>query len=336
MRFYRVPGMSLAVVNDGRIEWAKGYGVLCAGRSEPVTPETRFQAASVSKPVSSLGALALVEQGRLGLDAPVNSGLASWKLPENHLTRKNPVTLRRLLSHTAGINVHGFRGYPAQVRLPTLDQILDGLPPANSAPVRVEEVPGEEFRYSGGGMMLVQKLVEDATGERFAESMAEQVLRPLGMLQSTFQIIEPTDSNPEFATAHQVNGQPVAGRWYRYPESTAAGLWTTAGDLSRFVIELQESRGGKSNRVISRRMTEVMLTPQKETVGLGIFVQGSGPAETFAHDGANIGFRSSFAGFANRGQGIAVLANSDSADWLIHEIARSVAEAYAWPTPSGP
>jgi CubicO group peptidase (beta-lactamase class C family) len=329
MRFYSVPGVSLAVINDSKIEWAKGYGVLQTDRPEPVTPETRFQAASISKPVSAMGSLALVEQRKLSLDAPVNDDLRSWKLPENHLTRETPVTLRMLLSHTAGINVQGFAGYPAWAPIPSLDQILDGLPPSNSPKIRVEDPPGVSVKYSGGGMLVMQKLVEDTVDEKFTDYMREAVLRPLGMIHSTFQIMQPT---PGFATAHQSNGRPVVGRWHRHPESTAAGLWTTAADLARFIIELQESRVGKSNRVLSQTIVETMLASQMETAGLGVFIGGNGLARRFTHSGANVGFRSLFIGFTEKGKGLAVLANSNSGDSLIAEITRSVAMAYGWPS----
>jgi CubicO group peptidase (beta-lactamase class C family) len=332
MHFYHVPGVSLAVINDGKIDFAKGYGVLQSDRLGPVTPETRFQAASVSKPVASMGALVLVEKGKLSLDAPVNSELRTWKLPENDLTRKTPVTLRLLLSHSAGVNMHGFGGYPAHVPLPTINQILDGQPPANSPPLRVVEPPGVQVKYSGGGMIVMQKMVEDASGESFADYMAKAVLHPVGMMHSTYRILQPMQPNPEFATAHQADGQPFPDRWNRYPESTAAGLWTTAGDLARYVMELQQSRVGIANHVLSKTMTEEMLTAQRGSAGLGIFLLGEGPARRFTHNGATLGFRSLFVGFMDRGQGFAVLANSDSGDKLIQEILLSVADAYEWPT----
>ena len=331
MKFHRVPGVTLAVINEGKIEWEKGYGVIQEGRGEPVTTATRFQACSVSKPVASMGALVLVEKGALNLDAPVNTELRTWKLPENNFTQQTPVTLRMLLSHSAGVNVHGFGGYPARVPLPTVDEILDGKPPANSPAIRVDAPPGEHVKYSGGGMVVMQKMVEDVTGEKFAQYMANNVLHPLGMMHSTYQIILPAQPNPEFATAHDKDGKPIEGRWHRYPESTAAGLWTTAGDLARFVVELQQSRNGQSNRVLTQSMAEQMTTPQKETAGLGIFLVGNGPGRRFTHNGANVGFRSLFIGFMEKGQGLAVLTNSDSGDELIQEIEESVAEAYDWP-----
>jgi CubicO group peptidase (beta-lactamase class C family) len=262
---------------------------------------------------------------------PINRELRTWKLPENDLTRKTPVTLRMLLSHSAGVNVHGFGGYPAKVPLPTLDQVLDGQPPANSPPLRVMEPPGEKVKYSGGGMVIMQKLVEDASGEPFAEYMWKTVLHPIGMNHSTFKIMLPLKPNPEFATAHNNKGEPVEGRWHCYPESTAAGLWTTAGDLCRFVVELQQAKDGKSNQVLSQKMATDMLTPQKGTAGLGIFFVGQGKGRRFVHNGGNVGFNSLFFGFMNQGQGMAVLANADDAGKLIEEIVQSVAEAYQWP-----
>lgn len=331
MAFYHVPGVSLAVIDGGRIAFVKGYGVIEVGKPAPVTPETRFQAASISKPVGALGVLALVEKGALSLDAAVNTELQTWKLPDNEFTQKTPVTLRLLLSHSAGTNAHGFAGYPAGARLPTLNQILDGQRPANSAAVRVTDPPAMRVNYSGGGLTVVQKLVEDVTGKFFADYMAMAVLQPLGMTQSTYQVIQPQQPNPEFATAHLADGQPYPGRWHRYPESMAAGLWTTPGDLARFVIELQQSLAGTGNHVLTRKMTVEMLTPQKEDAGLAIFLAGAGQARSFVHDGANAGFRSLCVGFTERGQGMVVMVNSDAGGELMPEIMQSVARAYAWP-----
>lgn len=190
----QVPGLSLAIIDGGRIVYAKGYGVTAPGGSTPVTADTRFLAGSVSKSVAAMGALRLVEQGKLSLDGDVNDRLTSWKVPENDHTRVEKVSIRRILSHTAGLTVHGFPGYDRSTPIPTTPQILDGVSPANTRPVRVDTVPGERWRYSGGGYTVMQLLMDDVTGQPFARWMQENVLAPLGMTSSSFENPPPPNS----------------------------------------------------------------------------------------------------------------------------------------------
>jgi CubicO group peptidase (beta-lactamase class C family) len=167
MKYYNTPGISIAVIDKGRVEWARGYGVRETGGSEAVTPETLFQAASISKPVAAMAALRLVQQGKLDLDEDVNRKLTSWKLPENEFTREKKVTVRELLSHSAGLTVHGFEGYASDAPIPNILQVLDGLKPANSKPIRVDILPGTKNRYAGGGYVVLQQLLLDVSGKQF-------------------------------------------------------------------------------------------------------------------------------------------------------------------------
>lgn len=246
MAALKVPGASVAVINDGAIEWAKGYGVAETGASAPVTPRTLFQAASISKPVAALAALRLVERGLLSLDEDVNARLVSWKVPENELTTTEKVTLRRLLSHTAGLTVHGFGGYPADAAVPTVVELLDGEKPANSAAVRVDVVPGSAWRYSGGGYTVMQQLVVDVAGKPFPVLLDELVLGPLGMADSTYEQPLPEDRRGAAASGHRSDGGLLPGRYHTYPEMAAAGLWTTPSDLARFLIEIHKGLGWRS------------------------------------------------------------------------------------------
>jgi CubicO group peptidase (beta-lactamase class C family) len=179
MKHYNVPGVSVAVIDNGKIEWAKGYGVKETGRNDPVTPETLFQAASISKPVTALGVLRLVDKGILDLDSPVNDKLVSWKVPENEFSEKEKVTLRRLLTHSAGLTVSGFPGYATSEQIPTPVQVLNGEKPANTPPVRIDMIPGSQWRYSGGGFVVTQLLVADVSGRPFQEYLKTTVLDPL-------------------------------------------------------------------------------------------------------------------------------------------------------------
>ena len=227
MKQLRVPGVSVAVVNDYKIEWAKAYGLADSQTKAPVTTATLFQAGSVSKPVAAMAALKLVEEGQLNLDRDVNAQLKSWKVPENKFTEKHPVDLRAILSHTAGFTVHGFPGYAVGKPIPTLPQIFDGEKPANTRSIRVDKVPGKGFRYSGGGTTVMQQLVIDVTGRPFPQVTHDLVLAPLAMTSSSYEQPLPADWATRTATAHNRLGNPIPGRWHIYPEMAAAGLWTT-------------------------------------------------------------------------------------------------------------
>ena len=263
MRRRHVPGLSIAIIENGKIVNAKGYGNTENGGQTPVTAATLFQAGSISKPVSAMGALRLVEQGKLDLDADVNDKLVTWKVPENEFTRKKSVTLRGLLSHTAGLTVHGFPGYATDQPRPTIVQILDGTKPANTNAVRVDILPGSQWRYSGGGYTIMQQLVIDVTGEPFPLFMEEAVLRPLAMNESTFEQPLADIKARLTATGHLTDRSRVLGKWHIYPEMAAAGLWTTPSDLARFAIGIQEALAGISAKTLSRAMARQMLTAEE-------------------------------------------------------------------------
>ncbi len=331
LAYYKVPGVSVAVINDGKLEWSKGYGVTEAGGTTPVKPETMFQAASISKPVAATGMLALVEQGKLSLDEDVNLKLKSWRVPENEFTKEQKVTLRRLASHSAGLTVHGFRGYAADEPVPTAVQLLDGQKPANSAPVRVNVLPGSLWRYSGGGITVMQLLMGDVTGKAFPALMRESVLDKIGMKNSTYEQPLPAEYALRAATGHRSNGQAIKGKWHTYPEMAAAGLWTTPSDLAKFAVEIQQANAGKSAKVLSQAMVKQLLTKQSGDYGLGVAVGGEGAARTFSHGGSNEGFKCMLFAYVEAGQGAVVMTNGDQGGQLANEILRGIAREYGWP-----
>ncbi|MDX2030736.1 MAG: serine hydrolase [Blastocatellia bacterium] len=330
MAFYKVPGVSVAVINNGAIEWAKGYGVIEAGAAAPVTTETRFQAASISKPVAAMAALALVERGKLALDEDVNRKLVSWKIPEAEATKAEKVTLRRLVSHGAGLTVHGFRGYAEGEPVPTVVQVLDGQKPANSAAVRADLVPGTKWRYSGGGYTVMQLLLTDVTGKPFPDLMEELVLGKIGMRHSSYQQPLPKEREAVSAVGHR-DGQFVKGKRHTYPEMAAAGLWTTPSDLARFAIELQQSLQGRSNKVLSQEMVRQMLTKQTGEFGLGLQLGGKEKVVSFSHGGSNEGFRCMLFAYLDSGKGAVVMTNGDRGGGLATEILRAISREYDWP-----
>jgi CubicO group peptidase (beta-lactamase class C family) len=331
MRVHGVPAVSVAVINDGRIEWAKAYGFADVEARRRATTSTLFQAASISKPVAAMGALRLVQEGRLALDEDVNAKLQSWKVPANELTARRPVTLRLVITHSAGLTVHGFPGYAPGTQVPTVVQLLNGEKPANTAAVRVDIEPGTRWRYSGGGLTVMQLLMTDVTGEPFPSLMRRLVLEPVGMTASTYEQPLPAARAPAAATGYRSVDRAVPGRYHTYPEMAAAGLWTTPTDLARLVIEVQRSLAGASNKVLSREMTVAMLTRGVGSHGLGPGIDGAGDSLRFGHGGANEGFRAMFTGFATRGQGAVVMTNSDAGMALVGEVMQAIAREYRWP-----
>jgi len=328
MRELKVPGVSAAVFRNGRVAWTKGWGLADVESGRRVGRDTRFQAASISKPVAAAAVLALVSRGRLSLDTDVNTHLSSWRVPGNEHTARTPVTLRHLLTHSAGTTVHGFRGYARGEDVPTLVQLLDGAKPANSAAVRVDIPVGSRWRYSGGGMSIAQLAVEDETRKPFAQSARELVLEPLGMTRSTFVQPLPADLRDKAATGYRRDGSPVAGRYHTYPEQAAAGLWTTPEDLAGFAIGLQKIAAGETTAVMSRTVAQDMLRRQMGDYGLGVGVLGDDAAARFSHGGANEGFRAFWVGFRDHASGVVVMTNSDAGMAVASDIVRTVAHEY--------
>ena len=330
MRFHKVPAVSIAVFGSGKILWAKAYGSADADAMTPATDATLFQAASISKPVSALAALKKVEQGKLSLDRNINEYLKSWKLPENDLTRKTPVTLGELLSHSAGVTVHGFPGYAAGRAVPTLAQVLDGAAPANTPAIRVDIAPGKEFRYSGGGYTIVQQALIDVSGKPYPELMDETVLKPLGMTQSTYEQPLPPERLRSAAAGHDAQGRPIPGKRNTYPEMAAAGLWTTPSDLARFALGVERAYEGKPGSVLSKEMAAKMLTPVYGDYALGLGIEKRGAASYFSHGGSNEGFRCQMVAHRDKGYGAVIMTNADGGNEIIPEILRAIAAAYGW------
>lgn len=316
-----VPAVSVAVIDDGRVTWAKAYGFADLEEQREATPRTLFQAASISKPVAASAALTLVDDGVLSLDEDVNAKLRTWKVPP--FAFKEHVTLRRLLSHTAGLTVHGFPGYAPNGTIPTPVQILDGSPVANTKAVRVNIEPGSEWRYSGGGYVVLQTLLGDVTGKPFPALMRERVLGPAGMHASTYEQPIPAAARVHTATAYHGDGKAVVGKHHVYPEMAAAGLWTTPSELARWVLALDE--------VLSPATLKAMFTEEKGNFGLGIAVGGRGKHREVSHGGSNEGFRCTLVYFPVRREGVVIMTNSDNGDAVVTPILHALAREYDWP-----
>lgn len=331
MKHYGVPGMSIAVIDDFKIAWTKSYGVMDSASMRPVTDSTLFQAASISKPVFTMAVLKLAEMGAVDLNADVNTILRSWKIPENEFTATEKVTLKRLLGHVAGTTVHGFPGYAQGEPLPTMVNILNGEAPANTPPIVVDQIPGSNWRYSGGGYCVASQVILDVKGGTIPQHMHDLVLQPLGMSRSTFEQPLPAAVAHNAPSGYLPDRSVVKGNWHVYPEYAPDGLWTTPTDLARFVIELQKAVVGDSGKVLHNASAMMMVQPfggPENSVGLGLMNKSG--ENYFAHGGWNEGFCGRIVGHMKNGKGAVVLINANQPD-LMGEVLRSIARAYDWP-----
>ena len=324
MKELGIPGISIAVANDGKIEWAKGYGMRDVAADKTVDIGTLFLAGSISKPVAAIRVHQLSEETKLDIDRNVNDYLTSWKLPDNEYTANEKVTLRRILNHTAGLTVWGFPGYDKGDRIPSIPEVLDGR--GNTDAVRVYKEPGESWQYSGGGYTIMQLLVTDLEKNAYPNIMAKHVLRPLGMKLSTFENPLPEKYHEIAATGYRANGNEVEGKWPIYPEMAAAGLWTTPSDLIQYGIEIQDIYRRKTDGLLQYDTTLEMLKP-------GLNNHGLGPVSTelhFGHNGADEGFRASIIAWKEAPVAIVIMVNSDNGS-IIQEITLSLASVYGLP-----
>lgn len=323
MEFYNANAVSIAVIKDYKIEWVKAYGFADASEKKSATPQTLFQAASISKSINSLGILKLVQEGKLGLDDDINNYLKTWKFPYDDVSKGKKITIANLLSHKAGLSVHGFGGYEKGKELPTTIQTLDGLKPSNSSAVRSIFEPSTKFQYSGGGTTISQLILENTTGEKYEDYMLKNVLIPLGMSSSSFNQPPAKDKENLLATAY-INGEQVKGKYHIYPEKAAAGLWTNPTDLSNYIIETQLSLLGKSNKILSQEMSAKRIEDN-----LGIFLNDFKGTKYFGHSGGNEGFVCHYVGSMEDGNGMVVMTNGSNMK-LIEEIVSSIASLNQW------
>jgi CubicO group peptidase (beta-lactamase class C family) len=330
MNFHHVNGVTIAIIKDYKIDWARSYGWADSAEQRRVTTSTLFQAGSISKSLNGVGVLKLVQDKRLDLNTDVNDYLTSWKFPNDSLTKSKKITLANLLSHTAGLSVHGFPGYEKGNSIPTLVQILNGERPANTSAVRSIFEPGLKYQYSGGGTTISQLIVQDITKKPYDEFMWKNVLKPMGMKNSFYTQPPAGDKQKLLASGYYNDGKAVKGKYHIYPEQAAAGLWTNPTDLANYVIETQLALHGKSSKVLSQDMTKLRLTPYiDKSAALGVFIVKRGEQTYFQHTGADEGFVSQYYGSMEGGDGVVVMVNSDNGA-ITEEIINSVATVYGW------
>ncbi|WP_299436519.1 serine hydrolase domain-containing protein [uncultured Aquimarina sp.] len=326
MKHYGIPGVSIAVIHDGKIAWTKGYGVVDKESKVPVTEQTLFQAAATTMPVTAYGALRLAEENNLALDENINSYLKSWKVPENKFTKEKKVTIRNLLNHSAGIHPRGTGSYNINAKIPTLVEILNGTPPASNEPITVNKEPGESVRFAYASYVSIQQMMLDVEGKTFPEIMDELVLQPLEMNNSTFSQSLTAAQLEKVATGYLQDGSVVKGRRHIYPVMASNGLWTTAEDYAKFITHIQQSK----------ELTELMGTPYgvrnsgwSATLGLGFQLFNKNGEIYLRHHGWNRGFYAEIMAHRDKGYGVVVFTNSTFPEFNA-EVMRSIALAYDW------
>ena len=329
MNYYGVPSVSIAVIHNGKLAWAKAYGVANDSTQRKVDSRTLYQAASLSKTVNAFAILRLVQAGKLALDQDIRPYLKSWNFPDNELSKGKMITLSNLLSHTAGLSTGGFMGYAKGDSLPTINEMLDGKHPANSETVKPIFAPGTHYQYSGGGILVTRKILMDHIAWDYAGLMDQQVLQPLGMTSSTYAQPLPAGVN-NFALGYDHNRKPMPGQYTVTPELAPDGLWTTPSDYAKLVISIQRSLSEKGG-LLDKKIAETMVSPvlPGSDAALGTFILEHGGEKYFWHRGANKGYRSIYYGSCTTGDGVVVMINSDN-DQILDEIVNSVAVTYNW------
>lgn len=338
MKHYGVKGISIVVIKDFKIDWANGYGLADSLSGTPVNTATLFQVGSISKAINGLAVLSLVQNGKLDLDKDINEYLKSWKFPYDSLSKGKKITLANLLSHTAGLSGHGFPGYAVGDTIPSLIEILDGKRPANTKPIRSEFEPLLKYKYSGGGTTISQLIIQDVTKQPYNSFMRKTIFDPLVMRKSSYEQ-PPSATNKKFlATGYLKNGKAVAGNYHIYPEQAAAGLWSNPTELAAYVIEIQQSLIGKSNKILSQEMASKYVMPFNakyvtpypgEEVALGVYNRKAGSERYFTHDGSDRGFKAKFIGSINDGYGAVLMINSDNRE-ILEEVLNAIAFTYSW------
>ncbi|MCL6272624.1 beta-lactamase family protein [Muricauda sp. 2012CJ35-5] len=328
MEKYKVPGLALAVIAGDSISWVKGYGTAKVGGMFPVDENTIFQAASITKSITALLALKLEEEGFLSLDVDVNEYLKGWQL-ESPMGYATNVSIRQLLLHKAGTNIHGTGGYEDHQELPDLLTLLNGNAPSLSPKVQIVFPPNQEWIYSGGGYWVVQKALEDVSGKTFQQLANQYIFDPLTMTNSSFIQYESNEVSDAFSFGHQ-DGKIKGNGIRRYAGLASGGLTTSAKDFASLVVELINAYYGKGKLFSKEIIKKLMQSTENERYALGVMTGGDLGNLFFEHGGVNPGFTSHFIALPDEGMGMVVFANSEFALDLIDEITHSVANTYAW------
>ncbi|MBK7429422.1 MAG: serine hydrolase [Bacteroidetes bacterium] len=330
MAKYKVKGLSIAVIENNKIAWAKGYGWADEGEKKPMTTETLFEPGSISKSLNAVGILKLAQDKKLDLYTDINTYLTSWKFPYDSISKGKKITLAQILSHNAGLTVHGFPGHDIKGPIPTVYEVLDGIKPTFTPAVRSEFEPDLKFQYSGGGTTISQVILTDITKQSYDVWMYENVLKPIGMVNSTYAQPPSKDKQKICSSAYNRDGTPIPNKFHVYPEQAAAGLWMTPSDLCNYIIDMQLAYKGIPSKVLNSEMVKLHLTPYNNgPTAMGTFIEDHDGAKYFQHGAGNDGFCGQFYSSLEDGYGVVIFMNTDDGK-LLFEVINSVAKAYNW------
>ncbi len=335
MSVLNVPGVSIALIRNSGVVWSRGYGTTEAGSGMPVTCDTLFRIQSMTKTLTAVATLRLVEAGNLDLDTDVNEYLTSWAVPDSEFTVEQKVTLRRLLNHTSGLPETKHFRRDASVPPPSLQQVLDGEPPAYNEAARVRAVPGTSHQYANLGYILIQQILEDVTSKPYASLLNDLVLEPLGMKNTT---LAPDLGSEHVAFGHSELGVPGAHRSCTLAQAHGE-LFSTAGDLARLAVELLRGARGLPGILLESETVRMMLRPDPEldpaTIfgiadgqGLGLFLMGRGDDATFLCLGGGEGFLSAIVAKPHSDTAFVLLCNGANGWPLAIEVLNAIATEY--------
>jgi CubicO group peptidase (beta-lactamase class C family) len=325
-----IVGMDVAVIVQGEIKWRHHYGFANNLSKDKVDSNSIFQCASISKAMTAVGVLKLVDEGKIDLDKNVNTYLENWQIKESKLTKDSVVSVRRLLNHTAGFRTQGSWGYRQNDSLPSLIEVMTGK--GKTGKIKLRNVPGTEWNYSNEGYMILQKIIEDISGETFENYMQRVLFQPLGMSNSTFKKYRLRDSIPYLVSGHIKKGKLIKGSWPLVVESAVGGLWSTTTDISRYIIEIQSIFAGEKKGVLSRGLVEEMLKPHLNSWGLGTYTRLEADGmQYFGHTGSNFGYRLMFdASYDLRQGGFVLFFNSEIEDRIFSKVYSPIMDLYGW------
>ncbi len=320
-----VPGMSLAIIEKYNLQSTECFGIAEAGTNQHVKPDTLFSACSISKFVTAMLVMKLAGRGILDLDEDVNRKLVSWKVPESPLTKTNKVTLRKLLSHQAGIKdpEESFGPLNEAEGFPLMEDVLIGKTAYCPQPVHIKEKPGGIFHYSDAGYCIIQLLIEDITEKSFETIMKEELFEPLHMKNSTYTLTE----KEKLSSGHNKVGRLVNEKYTEYPFPAAAGLWTTPTDLNFLLNEFLLATAGKSSVVLSHSLAEEMSSPQgcAPFSGFGLFMDWIEGEKEISSLGWGIGFQSMLVAYPSLGTGAVIMTNADLG---VHQLKGIIGQVY--------
>ena len=323
-----IPGLRIVFIDKGKMAWSADYGYADIEKKTKVNLNTVFAGASLAKPVAAVTALNLVEKGKLDLDENINEKLVEWKVPENEFTKTQKVTLRRLLSHTSGLDRQLWSEYLEKDSIPTFEQMLTGEKPSIDSGLRFFNEPGKTRKYSNTGYLIVGELIADVSGESFADAVDHLVFKPAGMTNSTFRQSLPDQLRNRVATGYSGNLRPFP--YKIYPFGAAGAIWTTPDDLGKFVISLMKDYKTDSHIILSKERSKNIFNKGDDKDKLAFSLWTYKNDIIFRHTGHSLGFTSFIFGSVDKDQAVIVMSNGENTEDLFDHIQRAVAEEYKW------